>query len=75
MRLYIEGSTVDMGQKRTNNRRAKSNFVRFGPIADKRRCGWIVRYVPLATDAPQQKGSLFDHLVGTGKKRGRDGDA
>jgi hypothetical protein len=25
--------------------------------------------LPLATDAPQQKGSLFDHLVGTGDDR------
>src|SRR5450759_814309 len=24
------------------------------PIADKRGCGWIVRFVPIATDAPQQ---------------------
>ena len=28
-----------MGQKRTNLRRPKSTFVRFGPIADKRGCG------------------------------------
>jgi hypothetical protein len=31
------------GQKRTNHRRLKSTFVRFGPKADKRECGWIVR--------------------------------
>jgi len=31
------------GQKRTNRRGPKSTFVRFGPIAKKRRRGWIVR--------------------------------
>ena len=28
--------TSEMGRKRTNHRRPKSTFVRFGPIADKR---------------------------------------
>src|ERR1019366_2972949 len=42
------------------------------PIADKRGRNWIVRYVPLATNAPQQIASLFDHLVGAGEKRGRN---
>jgi hypothetical protein len=32
-----------MGQKRTNRRELKSNFVCFGPIADKCGYGWIVR--------------------------------
>jgi hypothetical protein len=36
------------------------------PIADKF-CGAAnVRYVPLATNAPQQTVSLFDHLVSAG---------
>jgi hypothetical protein len=35
-----------LGQKRTNHRRLKSTFVRFGPKADKRGYGWIVRFVP-----------------------------
>jgi hypothetical protein len=30
----------------------KSDFVRFGPIADKRGCGRIVRFVPRADIAP-----------------------
>ena len=37
-----------MGHKRTNHPPPKSAVVRFGPIADKPGCGWIVRYVPLA---------------------------
>jgi hypothetical protein len=28
---------------------------------------WHVRFVPLATDAPQQTASLFDYLVGAGE--------
>jgi hypothetical protein len=42
------------------------------PIADKRGCGWIVRFVSLATDAPQQTASLFDNFVGTGEQRRRN---
>jgi hypothetical protein len=34
------------------------------PIADKRGRNWIVHFVPIATNAPQQKASLFDYLVG-----------
>ena len=34
-----------------------------------------VRFVPLATNAPQQTASLFDHLVGAGEQRGRHGEA
>ena len=34
------------------------------PKADIDRGGWHVRFVPLATNAPQQTASLFDHLVG-----------
>jgi hypothetical protein len=52
-----------MGQKRTSRRGPKSNFVCFGPKADKRGRSWIVRFVPLANNAPQQIASLFDHLV------------
>jgi hypothetical protein len=49
--------------------------VRFGPIADKRGRGWFVRFVPLATDAPQQMASLFDHHVGGGEQCRRHGEA
>jgi hypothetical protein len=52
-----------MGQKRTSHRRPKSNFVRYGPKADKTERNWIVGFVPIATNAPQQTASLFDHLV------------
>ena len=34
------------------------------PKADQRGYGWDVRFVPNATDAPQQKTLLFDHRVG-----------
>jgi hypothetical protein len=64
-----------MGHKRTNRRRPKSTVVRFGPKADKRGCGWNVRSVPIAIDAPQQAAPLFDHLVGAGKQRRRHGEA
>jgi hypothetical protein len=37
-----------MGQKRTNGLRPKRDFVRYCPKADKRKRGWVVRYVPLA---------------------------
>ena len=37
-----------LGHYRTNHRRPKSTVVRFGPKADKRGYGWIVRYVPKA---------------------------
>jgi len=30
-----------------------------------------VRFVPIATDAPQQTASLFDHLVGERENAGR----
>ena len=53
----------EMGHKRPSHRAPKSTFVRFGPIADKRGCGWIVGFVPIATDAPQQTVALFDHLI------------
>src|SRR5664279_808395 len=36
-----------MGHKLTNHRGPKSTFVRYGPKADKRGCGWIIRFVPL----------------------------
>jgi hypothetical protein len=35
----------------------------------------IVRFVPIATDAPQQMTFLFDHLVGKCKQRWRHGEA
>jgi hypothetical protein len=53
-----------LGHKRTKHRWPKSTVVRFGPKADKTERNWIVRFVPIATDAPQQTASLFDHLVG-----------
>jgi hypothetical protein len=43
------------------------------PIAGIRGCVWNVRFVPIATDAPQQLVPLFDHLVGAGKNHGWDG--
>src|SRR5450759_4482116 len=33
-----------------------------------------VRFVPIATDAPQQTAALFDNLVGDGEHRGRHHD-
>jgi hypothetical protein len=36
------------GHKRTSRRGPKSTFVRYGPKADKRRRGWVVRFVPEA---------------------------
>jgi hypothetical protein len=53
-----------VGHKWTNRRGPKSTFVLFGPKADKRGCCWIVRFVPIATNAPQQIASLFDHIAG-----------
>ena len=37
-----------LGQKQTNRPGPKFGFVRFGPIADKRRRHWNVRFVPIA---------------------------
>jgi hypothetical protein len=45
------------------------------PTADIRRTGCHVRFVPLATNAPQQTAFLFDHLVGAGEQRLRQGEA
>jgi hypothetical protein len=40
------------------------------PIADKRRCNWIVRFVPEADSCSAAKnGLLFYHLVGAGEQR------
>jgi hypothetical protein len=41
-----------LGKKRTNRPGLKLTFVRFGPKADKRGRGWIVRFVPIADIAP-----------------------
>jgi len=60
-----------MGHKRTNHCELKSAFVCFGPKADIRGRNWIVRFVPKATDAPQQIASLFAHLVGAGEQHYR----
>jgi len=38
-----------LGQMRTNLRDPKPNFVCSCPKADNRECGWIVRFVPIAT--------------------------
>jgi hypothetical protein len=46
----------------------------FAPIGDKTRCGRFVREVPIATNAPQQTASLFDHLVGADEQRRRHGE-
>jgi hypothetical protein len=34
------------------------------PIGDKRERRWFVRFVPIATNAPQQTVALLDHIVG-----------
>ena len=36
------------GEKQASHYGSKSEFVRFGPIADKRARSWIVRFVPIA---------------------------
>jgi hypothetical protein len=41
--------------QRISSRATAGLFQQNRPIADKRGRGWIVRYVPIATDAPQQK--------------------
>ena len=41
-----------LGQKRTNSPGPKFGFVRSCPKADKRWCGWIVRFVPIADITP-----------------------
>jgi hypothetical protein len=46
-------------------------YVRFVPIADIDWSLWHVRFGPIATDAPQQTASLFDHLVGERENAGR----
>jgi hypothetical protein len=43
--------------------------------ADKRACGWNVRYVPLATNAPQQTAALFDHVISAGEQGRRHREA
>jgi len=43
-----KNAVSQVGHKRTSRRGPKSNFVCFGPKADKRGCGWIVRYVPIS---------------------------
>ena len=48
------------GQKRTNGPGPKSNFVHFCPKADKRCCGCIVRFVPIADMPPGNFDVLFD---------------
>jgi hypothetical protein len=45
------------------------------PLATIRGVGLKCRDVPIATDAPQQIGLLFDHLVGAGEQRRRHGEA
>ena len=56
-----------LGHKQTNGRGLISTFVRFSPKADKRERDWIVRFVPLATDAPQQ----ITFLIRSPRRRGR----
>jgi hypothetical protein len=45
------------------------------PIATKMARRDERRFVPLATDAPQQTASLFDRLIGAADQRQRHGDA
>jgi len=47
--------------------------VRFTPEADIRQRDCHVRFVPKATDAPQQTTSLFDHLIGGDEQHRRNG--
>jgi hypothetical protein len=54
---------------------AKRLLQQYRPIADKHGCGWIVRYVPIAINAPQQTAYLFDHLVGDREHGRRHGGA
>jgi len=56
-----------LGHKRTNLRGLKSAFVRYCPKADIERRSSHVRLVPIATNAPQQTETLFDHFVGAGE--------
>jgi hypothetical protein len=53
-----------LGHERTNRSRPKSTFVRFGPKADKRARGWIVRYVPITAFAASRIRRQFDIKVG-----------
>ena len=53
-----------LGHKRTSRYGSKSNFVRFGPIADKNGCGRIVRLVPIAdiamtSNSPTARPEIF----------------
>jgi hypothetical protein len=45
------------------------------PKADIAQHGGNVRFVPKADSALRQNNVLFDHLVGAGEQRGRDGQA
>jgi hypothetical protein len=64
-----------MGQQRPSHPAPVLNNVRFAPKATVSRQNAIRRYVPIATNAPQQKASLFDYLIGARKQRTRDGEA
>jgi len=46
--------------------RQRRRLSAIGPIATFQGVGLKGRDVPIATDAPQQTASLFDHLIGTG---------
>jgi hypothetical protein len=71
LRRSVE-TTVISGQ---TNPGQNSPLSAVTPKADKRGRSWIVRFVPIATNAPQQIASLFDHLVGAGKQHRRHGEA
>jgi hypothetical protein len=52
-RVVEQPANVADGQKQTIHPRPKSIFACFGPKADKTERNWIVRLVPLVTNAPQ----------------------
>jgi hypothetical protein len=52
-----------------------STFSDSQPNLDITRCDRYFAFVPLATDAPQQAASLFNHVVSKGEQRRRHSEA